>query len=533
MARAEGSSLTRQALLAGLILPLLLGLGATLRLADPAALALPGLGRAMGLSLFPGLAASLLATGFAALLLALPRPRLLDRALPLLLALPHAAFALGLMLFLAPSGPWARLLAPVLGWQDPPRIALTGDPNGLALLLALVLKETPFLLALGLAAHGPEIAKRGLVAATLGYGRLARFLLVEWPALYPRLRLPILATLAYGLTPLELALVLGPSQPAPLAVEILRQATRPDLGGGGIAAGLGVIQLGLLILAFAIWRGAEILGAKALARLRARGWRGRGIDLPAGRLAWGVGLGLIGFPAAITALLAAQSLILRWPFGGVPIWGWPDPGPLWGLALPSLALGLLTSLIALVLCLPALEAKPNRAEALIFLPLLLPQVTLLPALAGFVLPLRLGPWTATLLAHLAYVLPYVWLTLAGPWRAWNPRLSEAAQSLGAGPLARIGLKAGGLRPVLALALALGLAVSGGQYLATLLFSGGRLATLTTEAMALATGPDRARIALLALAQSLLPALAFLLAGRVKAFPSAPQAPKDGPKPGKR
>ena len=77
-------------------------------------------------------------------------------------------------------------------------------------------------------------------------------------------------------------------------------------------------------------------------------------------------------------------------------------------------------------------------------------------------------------------------------------------------------------------LAIGLAVSVGQSLPTLLLSGGRLPTLTTEAVALATGTDRARIAALALAQAALPLLAFLLAARVKAFPSPKGAAKQAP-----
>ena len=119
--------------------------------------------------------------------------------------------------------------------------------------------------------------------------------------------------------------------------------------------------------------------------------------------------------------------------------------------------------------------------------------------------------------------------LAGPWAAWNPRLGQVAATLGAGSLRILWrLRLPMLAPVLAAALAVGVAVSTGQYLATLILSGGRLATLTTEAVALASGPDRARAAALALSQALIPALAFALAARVKAFPSARRSPKERP-----
>ena len=51
-------------------------------------------------------------------------------------------------------------------------------------------------------------------------------------------------------------------------------------------------------------------------------------------------------------------------------------------------------------------------------------------------------------------------------------------------------------------------VSVGQYLPTLFAGGGRVATLTTEAVTLASGEDRRVTAVWALLQSLLPFVAF-------------------------
>ena len=66
------------------------------------------------------------------------------------------------------------------------------------------------------------------------------------------------------------------------------------------------------------------------------------------------------------------------------------------------------------------------------------------------------------------------------------------------------------RPVLT-ALGVGLAVSVGQYLPTLLIGGGRVETLTTEAVALSSGGNRRLIGAYALLQMLLPVLGFALA----------------------
>ena len=103
------------------------------------------------------------------------------------------------------------------------------------------------------------------------------------------------------------------------------------------------------------------------------------------------------------------------------------------------------------------------------------------------------------------MFPYVWLALADPWRALDSRYARAAAALGAGPLRRlIAVKLPILLAPLALAFAIGVAVSVAQYLATLFAGGGRVATLTTEALALAGGGDRRLSAMLGLAQAVAP-----------------------------
>lgn len=45
-----------------------------------------------------------------------------------------------------------------------------------------------------------------------------------------------------------------------------------------------------------------------------------------------------------------------------------------------------------------------------------------------------GTLAAVAWAHLIYVLPYLFLSLADPWRALDPRYARTAASLGASPL---------------------------------------------------------------------------------------------------
>ena len=117
-----------------------------------------------------------------------------------------------------------------------------------------------------------------------------------------------------------------------------------------------------------------------------------------------------------------------------------------------------------------------------------------------------------MVAHLVFVLPYVFLSLADPFRAWDTRIGTIAAALRAGPngvLWRVRVPML-LRPILT-AAAVGLAVSVGQYLATLLIGGGRVQTLTTEAVALSSGGDRRAIGVYGLMQTSAALMPFALA----------------------
>ena len=117
----------------------------------------PGLVPAMRLSLVTGVGSTLLSLGLTLLIVAALQGsrafRLVSRSLSPLLAVPHAAAALGLAFLVAPSGWIARSLSPWLtGWQVPPDLLILQGPGGLALMAGLVVKEVPFLLLMVLAA---------------------------------------------------------------------------------------------------------------------------------------------------------------------------------------------------------------------------------------------------------------------------------------------------------------------------------------------------------------------------------------------
>ncbi|WP_136248200.1 ABC transporter permease [Halomonas borealis] len=491
----------------------------------------PGLVDMLRLSLVTGLASSLVALVIVVLFLGAfldTRPfHLVRRLLSPLLAVPHAAAAIGLAFLLAPSGLASRLASPwASGWTQPPDYLFPGDPGGGALIAGLVLKEVPFLLLMSLAALPQCRAEERLrVARSLGYGRLNAFLRAVLPGLYPLIRLPIYAVIAFASSTVEVAIILGPSTPPTLAVAAMRWLNDPDLALRFQASAAALTQLALTALALAIWWLAERLVARMAA-----GWlvNGRRADLE--RCGRGLAAGLTGFAILLLGAslvgLVLWSLAAWWPFPAA----WPSPMTLdaWREAAEAgltplghtASLGLAAVALSLVLTIGCLEAETQRrrtlrpgAQLILYLPLMVPPVAFLYGLVQWQTQLGLSPgWPAAALGHGLFVLPYVFLSLAESYRRLDPRWGQVAAALGASR-ARVfwRVRLPMLTAPIAVAAAVGFAVSIGQYLPTLLLGGGRLATLTTEAVSLASGGDRRLTAVYALSQMALPALGFMLA----------------------
>lgn len=485
-----------------------------------------GLLRAALLSLGTGLAATLLSLLLVALFCAAAEGRRgFGRAQALaapVLATPHAALAIGLLFLIAPSGLLMRLLSPwATGFTTPPDVATVNDALGLALVLGLVVKEAPYLLLMTMAALNQVPAGRLLAVATsLGQPQPVAWLKAVFPPVYRQIRLPVFAVLAYSVGTVDVALILGPSAPPTLAPLLLRWATDPDLSLLLPASAGALLLLGLALFAIGIWIAAERAVRTAGRAWAEGGGRGGAALIRAG--------GLL-LPFALLLALGALAAVALWSVAGP--WRFPDAWPdrlqaaTWAaqagaLAEPaanSLIAALLSASLALVLAVAALEARARHGSAalpwllaLTPLPLLLPQAGFLLGLQTALLALGLdGGLAAVVLAHLVFVLPYVLLSLAGPYAALDPRLPRVAACLGASPLrVFVAVKLPVLLRPLLVAAAVGIAVSTAQYLSTLLAGAGRFATLTTEAVALAAGGDRRVLGVFALAQAAIPLAAF-------------------------
>ncbi|GHD55046.1 ABC transporter permease [Vreelandella hamiltonii] len=505
-------------------------------------LAQPGLGRSVLVSLFSGLASTALALLVVVLFLAASQGTWLDRSLRRwvspLLSIPHAAVAFGFAFLIAPSGLTARLFSPWLtGWESPPDALVVNDPWGVALTLGLVLKEAPFLLLMSLAAL-PQLQpeKRLRLARSLGYTPVIGWLKVVLPSLYPLIRLPVYAVIAYATSVVDMALILGPRLPPTLSVSILGWFNDPDITRRLMASAAAVLQLGVTVLALLLWWLMEQGVRRSSRSWLVNGSRQRGAT--AVKIAGRGGLTLV----TVAALAALAGLAL---FSVAGFWRFPELFPQaltldhWQRSAPQLAGPLRTTLaiavvstgVAALLVVAALEheqrqqIRPSRALWLLYLPLLVPQIAFLFGLIVTAESLGIRPQLALVMAgHLLFVLPYLYLSLAEAYRQLDPRWIHMAQSLGVTPnrafwRVRLPLL---LAPLLT-SLAVGLAVSISQYLPTQLLGAGRVSTVTTEAVALASGGNRRLIGVWALVQAVLPLAGFMLALAIPRWLGVPRS----------
>jgi putative thiamine transport system permease protein len=453
--------------------------------------------------------------------------RWLLTAMPPLLAIPHAAMAVGLVFLFAPSGWIVRLFSPWLtGWERPPSDWVVPDAGGWSLVAGLVMKEAPFLL-LAAAAQLPslDVDASLRIGRTLGYSPARCWSRLVLPRLYPRIRLTLFVILAFNLSVVDMALILGPGNPPTLAVLLLSYVNEP---GARAVASAGALLLAVgMALFFIVVIGVERIVAGLAAIRRTSGNRGHGFGFFR-QIGQHFVILLCSLSVLTLASLLVWSITQRWRFPSAL----PDNftsrhwlgradlllSPLWSTILFA-AFSCIATLVAAIIWLEAERlGRFKKIDWLWYVPLFIPQITLLFGWQAASLLLSAdGLWLTVAYAHWVYTLPYVILIMAVAWRELDPNWSNAAALLGAGywrVLFRIRLPLL-IKPVLQ-AMAVAVAVSVAQYLPTALLGAGRHNTLAIEVVTSFGGVDRRIIATLAVLQSLLPLLVFSMALAVPA-----------------
>lgn len=437
-----------------------------------------------------------------------------------LLALPHVAFAIGFAFLFAPTGMMARAFVALFDYQVSTQDSawLVHDPHAFGLTLALALKETPFLLLMSIPVlqqlHVQTLLTSG---ASLGYSPMQSWWKLVLPQWLRKMRFALFAVIAYSVSVVDVSLILGPTTPPTFAVLVWQWFSDPDLNQLPRAAAGAVVLLGLAGLML-----LSVVLIEALILRVFRGWlsSGRhGMSLPGKS----VMMLVLSCAAIIFPLMLVWSVAQRWRFPSL----WPSQFSdrfwlsEWPNMLPTLSqslwIALLSGTLALLLGVIAHEFRTRSRLALpawvIVLPMLLPQISLLFGLQIATLFIAAEHYTLWVIwSHVFFAFPLVYLALDGPWKSYNPNYTRVALSLGKTPWQLFWqIKVPMLLPGLLYAWAVGISVSLAQYLPTLMLGGGRIATITTEAVALSSGYDRRVMAIYALWQALLPFIFFSLA----------------------
>lgn len=482
----------------------------------------PGLMRSVGLSLWSAIAATLISLWLALALCSqvIQRASCTARAISsAILAMPHIALATGLILLLSPSGWLLRLISPTFtGFVRPPDWPIVNDPYALSLILLLVIKETPFLFLMAFNIVGRiDVARQMQAANALGYHSEKAWWLLLVPQILVALRLPLFCVLAFGLSTVDIAILLGPQQPTTLALLVWQWISEPSMGHQSLAAAGTLLLIVITLASFGAWRYAEkswLTYCRNAYGQRRSTWR-----MPLTPL-WAMGIVLT---LGAYAVLFVWSVAWRWPFSSSFPLKWSYDYWLTSvhqLSTPiinSLLIASVANLLGLLLCIGFLEwqfyTRRNTNLWFLLVPLLTPQISLIFGLQHMAAWLDvIGLLPSVIFAHMVFIVPYYFLSLSGTWQTFDPRLIYTAQSLGKSPWTCFWrIKIPLLSKPLALSVALGFAVSIGLYLPTLGLGAGRFPTLATETVAYASGIDRRMAAVAALWQTFIPLLVYGIA----------------------
>ena len=483
-----------------------------------------GLTLSIANTLFISLAAPLLALYVAFMVYSQyrfnPRWQTLEKRLAPLLSLPHLAVALGLVYLFSSGGMvfnalWGLFDQAAPDWLGLPRKSL------FTMVLAISIKEVPFFLLI-LSALGRQLAIKDwlLQGKALGYTERASWWLLIFPIMLKQSRLALLAAMAYTLSVLDLSLLIGPNIPQLYAVVLYNWQTgftTYEQANAFLGNLVLLVMLGLLIFSIYVheWFAVKRLRTNAIMANPFKIARISQIFT-----AW------LGFFSLLTVAILATFLL--WSMG------WNSQSTLstanWSFALwqdewffmqrpllNSLNIAFFSSILGVAVTLLALElqqqTKRKLPDYIWLMAILLPQLSMVygwqVAHTGLSGSYSTG-WI--ILSHLPFTFAYSYLVLRGPFQSLNRHYELVAASFGYTYWQRWWrIRFMLLRPALLSALAIAFSVSVAQYIPTLMIGAGRVTTITTEAVAIASGNEQSITAVYIIVQAALPFIAFLIA----------------------
>ena len=452
--------------------------------------------------------------------LGLARGKRLSATWASFIAVPHVAFAIGLLWLVSPSGWLVRIVDALLPmWQGPLQSSWLSSKSAFTLMVVLVLKELPFLILMTQAnVQQMPVLRWQQQAQALGYSRRRFWWLIVVPALLRRIRLPLYIIAIYTVSVVDIPLLVGPNAPALLAQAVFELNWQFNSNTQGLVHWGSLLLVLVAVVTLVVLRVVEWVVQRWLSSLAASGKR-TPVAQTTGKRA-----GLPWFWAGL-AVIIFMSLLLQsvqqswfypslWPQG----WQWSRWLAEWPYIAPLLyntwILAVLSATLAWLSAVALLEVQAQRQQHQLHVGwlamLMVPQLVLV---LGW--QQTIGPDSGLiglLWSHTVFCFPYAYLTLHGAYHAYPRRWLWQARSLGYGPWAAwFKILVPMLKRPLALAWAMAFSISVAQYLPTQWLAPVTHPTLTTEAVSIASGGDWRLGSVYALAQWASVWIVFMLA----------------------
>ena len=488
----------------------------------------PGISKSIILSFFTGFLSTVLALFFSQLIiLSIFQSRVfsfIKTIISPLLALPHVTMAIGLLFIFSPSGLLLRIFSPWLtGFERPPNIFIIPDDYGFFLILGLVLKEIPFFILVSISAIEQFGARKFFnLGKSLQHTTFSVWCVLLFPLIYHRIRLIVFIVIAFAASVVDMSLLLAPSTPSTLAIQILQNYQSSEPKSLFIASNLALIQLLVILKLFLIWFLLEkLLSNKYLFTFLVNAVSYKSNLIKYFTFTLILILSILSFLTIISSFL--------WGLGGN--WYFPNLLPKnisfevltiffnenKSLILISVFVPLIVSILScLIVTLwveltESLNKRNQFLEGLIFLPLLIPQISFLIGMQSFLIPLNFHNFLLPLIiVELFYVIPYSFIILAPSFRAISKDILKVASSLGKNRFERLILvKIPMIMPTFLLSIAIGMLVSFALYTPVYFIGAGRVTTLTVETLNLSLSGAKRDLGVATIFQIIIPIIILL------------------------
>ena len=490
---------------------------------------IPGISKSIILSFFTGFLSTILALFFSQLIiLSIFRSRIysfLKIIISPLLALPHVTMAIGLLFIFSPSGLFLRFFSPWLtGFERPPNIFIIPDDYGFFLILGLVLKEIPFFILVSISAIEQFSARKFFnLGKSLQHTTFSVWCVLLFPLIYRRIRLIVFIVIAFAASVVDMSLLLAPSTPSTLAIQILQNYQSSEPTSLFIASNLALIQVLVILILFLIWFLLEkLLINKHLFTFLVNASSYKNNFVKHSTFALILILSVLSFLTIISSFL--------WGLGSN--WYFPNLFPTninfemlkkflnenKSLIFVSVLIPLIVSILScliVTLWVEITESLNKRSQFLewfIFLPLLIPQISFLIGIQSFLISLNFSNFLLPLIiVELFYVIPYAFIILAPAFRTISKDFLKVASSLGKNRFERlIFVKIPMIMPTFLLSIAIGMLVSFALYTPVYFIGAGRVTTLTVEALNLSLSGAKKDLGVATIFQIIIPIIILLL-----------------------